>query len=126
MRSWQRCCADGAEGVVTGLLLDEVARDRAATTCATGPHAVLGRALEQDAVLTEEHAADLLEDRRADLPPAVLDDTIADLCRAGVLRPVTTRRSRRAWVAPAVVAELDAFTERVRDGVEARARRVAG
>ncbi len=114
------------EGVVTGLLLDEVARDRAATTCATGPHAVLGRALEQDAVLTEEHAADLLEDRRADLPPAVLDDTVADLCRAGVLRPVTTRRSRRAWVAPAVVAELDAFTERVRDGVEARARRVAG
>ena len=122
------------EGVVTGLLLDEVARDRAATTCASGPHAVLGRALEQDAVLTEDHADDLLRrtaaDRhatgRADADGTLFDSTVADLCRAGVLRPVTARRRRRAWVAPAVVAGLDAFTERVRDGVEARARRVAG
>lgn len=118
------------EALVTGLLLDEVAQDRAATVCASGPHAVLGRALEQDAVLTEEHAEDLL--RRAvsqgvlggPVEP-LLETTIADLCRAGVLRPVTSRRRRRAWIAPAVVTELDAFTERVRAGVEARAHRVA-
>lgn len=117
------------EGVVTGFLLDEVARERAATTCASGPHALLGRALEQDAVLTEEHAEELLRrdalHRVRTAPGAeALDDTVADLCRAGVLRPVTTRRRRRAWVAPAVVAELEAFGERVRDGVVARARRI--
>ncbi|MET3636181.1 Fic family protein [Curtobacterium oceanosedimentum] len=118
------------EALVTGLLLDEVAQDRAATTCASGPHAVLGRALEQDAVLTEDHAEDLLRRSiaqgvaRGPVEP-LLETTVADLCRAGVLRPVTARRRRRAWIAPAVVAELDAFTERVRAGVEARAHRVA-
>ncbi|UBQ03565.1 Fic family protein [Curtobacterium sp. TXMA1] len=122
--------AGSDEALVTGLLLDEVAQDRAATVCAPGPHAVLVRALEQDAVLTEEHAEDLL--RRAIRQGVVggaveplLETTIVDLCRAGVLRPVTTRRRRRAWIAPAVVVELDAFTERVRAGVEARAHRVA-
>lgn len=122
--------AGADEALVAGMLLDEVARDRAATVCATGPHAVLGRALEQDAVLTEEHAEELL--RRAIAHGAavgtietLLETTVADLCRAGVLRPVTARRRRRAWIAPAVVAELDAFSERVRAGVEARAHRVA-
>lgn len=118
------------EALVTGLLLDEVAQQRAATTCASGPHAVLGRALEQDAVLTEDHAEALLRRSIAQgvvTGPAdtLLEDTVAGLCRSGILRPVTARRRRRAWIAPAVAAELDAFTERVRAGVEARAHRVA-
>jgi len=122
--------AGSDEALVTGLLLDEVAADRAATTCASGPHAVLGRALDQDAVLTEDHAEELL--RRAiargdvsGMAETLLETTVTDLCRAGVLRPVTARRRRRAWIAPAVAAELDAFAERVRAGVEARAHRVA-
>lgn len=122
--------AGSDEALVTGVLLDEVAQDRAATTCASGPHAVLGRALEQDAVLTEDHAEDLL---RRSIAQGVLtgtaeslpERTVADLCRVGVLRPVTARRRRRARIAPAVTAGLDAFTERVRAGVEARAHRVA-
>ena len=101
-----------------------------ATTCASGPHAVLGRALEQDAVLTEDHAEDLLRRSIAQgvltgTAESLLERTVADLCRVGVLRPVTARRRRRAWIAPAVAAQLDAFTERVRAGVEARAHRVA-
>ncbi len=122
--------AGSDEALVTGLLLDEVAADRAATTCASGPHAVLGRALDQDAVLTEDHAEELLRRAiaRGDVSgtaETLLETTVTDLCRAGVLRPVTARRRRRAWIAPAVAAELDAFAERVRAGVEARAHRVA-
>ncbi|MDP9738070.1 hypothetical protein [Curtobacterium sp. 260] len=91
---------------------------------------MIGRALDQDAVLTEDHAEELL--RRAiargdgsGTAETLLETTVTDLCRAGVLRPVTARRRRRTWIAPAVAAELDAFAERVRAGVEARAHRVA-
>jgi len=117
------------EALVTSLLLAEVGVDRAAGVCRSGVHAVLGRALEQDSVLTEDHAERLVRCAAGGTGPgvgrdveAVVDRTTDDLCRAGVLRPVTTRRQNRAWVAPAVVAELDAFVERVRDGVDARAR----
>jgi len=117
------------EALVTSLLLAEVAADRAAAVCRSGVHAVLGRALEDDAVLTEDGAERLVlgavGGTGAGVRPdagAVVDRVTEDLCRAGVLRPVTTRRRNRAWVAPAVVAELDAFVERVRDGVGARAR----
>lgn len=112
------------EALVTGFLLAEAASDRAATVCATGPHAVVGRALDMDGVLTEDAAEQLLAAAAPAAGPEALDAVVEDLCAAGVLRPVTTRRCRRAWVAPAVVRELDAFTERVRDGVQARARRL--
>ncbi|MCS5486739.1 Fic family protein [Curtobacterium flaccumfaciens pv. beticola] len=112
------------EALVTGLLLAEAASDRAATVCATGLHAVVGRGLDTDGVLTEDAAERLLTAVDPVAGPETLDAVVEDLCAAGALRPVTTRRRRRAWVAPAVVRELDAFTERVRDGVEARARRL--
>ncbi|GGL78074.1 Fic family protein [Curtobacterium citreum] len=112
------------EALVTGLLLAEAASDRAATVCATGLHAVVGRGLDTDGVLTEDAAERLLTVVDPVAGPEALDAVVEDLCAAGALRPVTTRRRRRAWVAPAVVRELDAFTERVRDGVEARARRL--
>ncbi|MBF4607209.1 Fic family protein [Curtobacterium sp. VKM Ac-1393] len=94
------------EATVTALLLDEHAADRAAGPCAVGPHAVVGRALSDDPVLTEDHLHEMV-------PAGAADAVASDLVRAGVLRPVTERRRDRAWVAPAVAAELEAFEQRV-------------
>ncbi|MEG8037153.1 Fic family protein [Sphingomonas sp. LR61] len=111
------------EATVTALLLDEHAADRMAGPCATSAHAVVGRALSDDPVLTEARLQDLL----AGVDDGPVDEDLAgsvaaDLVRAGVLRPVTERRRDRAWVAPAVVDELEAFEQRVRAGVAGRAR----
>ncbi|QQD77126.1 Fic family protein [Curtobacterium sp. YC1] len=107
------------EASLTALLLAESAVDLAAGPCARGPHAVVGRALAIDPVLTEEQLSELV-------PAASVPVVVADLERAGVLRPVTERRRDRAWVAPAVVGELQAFEERVRAAVRARSRPWAG
>ncbi|ROS35239.1 Fic family protein [Curtobacterium sp. PhB78] len=109
------------EATVTALLLDEHAADRMAGPCATSVHAVVGRALSDDPVLTEARLQDLLagvDGGPVDEDPA--GSVAADLVRAGVLRPVTERRRDRAWVAPAVVDELEAFEQRVRAGVAGR------
>ncbi|WIE66075.1 Fic family protein [Curtobacterium sp. MCLR17_036] len=98
------------EASLTALLLAEHEADRAAGPCAAAPHAAVGRALAADPVLTEDHLQDLV--------PGVDPDRVTDdLVRAGVLRPVTRRRRDRAWVAPAVVAELEAFEQRVHAAV---------
>lgn len=98
------------EASLTALLLAEHEADRAAGPCAAAPHAAVGRALAADPVLTEDHLQDLV--------PGVDPDRVTDdLVRAGVLRPVTRRRRDRAWVAPAVVAELQAFEQRVHAAV---------
>lgn len=107
------------ESTMTALLLDEIAAERTAGVCADGPHAVVGRALADDPVLTEERLDDLLA-----ATPGTADAVVDDLCRAGVLRPVTDRRRNRAWVAAAAVQELEAFGDRVRAAVTGRANRV--
>lgn len=107
------------EATLTAMLLDEAAADRAAGACADGPHAVVGRALATDPVLTEDRLDRLL---RGD--EDLVDRVSGDLCRAGVLRPVTDRRRRRAWVAVAPAAELAAFGDRVHAAVRQRANRV--
>ncbi len=107
------------EATVTALLLAEAAADRATGPCATGPHAVVDRAIADDPVLTEDRLEDLLDgDHRA------IDAVTDDLCRAGVLRPVTERRRRRAWLTVAVADEITAFGDRVQAGVTQRANRV--
>ncbi|ROP74159.1 Fic family protein [Curtobacterium sp. PhB115] len=100
------------ETTVTALLLDECA---AGMDAVAAPHLAVGRALVADPLLTE--------DRLEALVGADQVDAVAtDLVRTGVLRAVTERRRDRAWVAPAVIAELEAFEERVRAVVGARAR----
>jgi hypothetical protein len=79
---------------------------------------VVGRALADDPVLTEEHLDTLLR-------PDDAGRVTADLVRDGVLRPVTSRRRDRAWVAPAVVGELEAFEQRVQAAVRGRERAAA-
>ncbi|MDP4332555.1 Fic family protein [Curtobacterium sp. A7_M15] len=96
------------EATVTALLLDEAA-------VATPP--VL-RAVD-DPVVTEDRLEQLLGD-----DSRTIDTVTDDLCRAGVLRPATERRRRRAWVAVAVADELTAFPDRVHDAVTHRANRV--
>jgi len=107
------------EATLTALLLDEAADHRATGVCADGPHAVVGRALAADPVLTEDRLDRLL---RGD--QGLVDRVSDDLCRAGVLRPVTERRRRRAWVAVDPAAELAAFGDRVHAAVRQRANRV--
>lgn len=107
------------EAVLSALLLDEVAEELAAGPCAEGVHALVGRALADDPVLTEERLEGLL-----DGDAESVDSVTRDLCRAGVLRPVTERRRRRAWVGVAATAELAAFGDRVRAAVRQRANRV--
>ncbi|GAA3339444.1 Fic family protein [Curtobacterium pusillum] len=107
------------EATLTALLLDEVAADRAAGACSRGPHAVVGRALVDDPVLTEERLELLLDgDEQA------IDVVTDDLCQAGVLRPVTERRRRRAWSTVAAADEIAAFGARVHAAVTQRANRV--
>lgn len=107
------------EAVLTALLLDEGAADRAAGPCSDGPHALVGRAVSVDPVLTEDRLDDLLHgDVRT------IDAVTDDLCQAGVLRPVTGRRRRRAWLAVPVADEVTAFGDRVRAAVVQRANRV--
>ncbi|MBF4614820.1 Fic family protein [Curtobacterium sp. VKM Ac-1376] len=101
------------EATLSALMLAEHDADRVARPCASGPHAVVGRALADDPVLTEEHLHTLLPVDRA-------ERVVADLVHAGVLRPVTRRRRDRAWVAPAVVAELESFEQRVQAAVSDR------
>ena len=122
------------EATVTALLLDEcaagmdvAAAPHRAIGRALAPHRVAGRAIVADPLLVVGRAlvADplLTEDRLEALVGAgQVDAVAADLVRTGVLRAVTERRRDRAWVAPAVVAELEAFEERVRAVVGARAR----
>lgn len=105
------------EATVTALLLDEHAADRAAGPCADGLHAVVGRALSDDPVLTETRLQELV-------PAGAADAVAADLVRTGVLRPVTERQRDRAWVAPAVVDELEAFEQRVQAAVTGRSNPV--
>jgi fido (protein-threonine AMPylation protein) len=107
------------EGTLTALLLDEITAHRAAGACSTGAHAVVGRALVDDPVLTEERLDALLHGDQG-----TLDAVTDDLCRAGVLRAVTGRRQHRAWVAVAAADELTAFGDRVRAAVRQRANRV--
>jgi hypothetical protein len=115
------------EATVTALLLAEAAADRAAGPCAAGPHAVVGRALADDPVLTEDRVEDLLgsllDDDDEDDERSV-DAVTDDLCRAGVLRSVTERRRRRAWLTVAVADEITAFGDRVQAAVTRRANRV--
>ncbi|MBT1617818.1 hypothetical protein KK090_00965 [Curtobacterium flaccumfaciens pv. poinsettiae] len=77
-----------------------------------------GGALADDPVLTEAHLGTLLT---ADQ----VERVTLDLVLAGVLRPVTRRRRDRAWVAPAVVAELEAFEQRVHAAVGGHERTAA-
>lgn len=106
------------EATLGALLLAEHDADRATGPCATDPHAVVGRALADDPVLTEAHLGTLLT---ADQ----VERVTLDLVLAGVLRPVTRRRRDRAWVAPAVVAELEAFEQRVHAAVGGHERTAA-
>ncbi|MFS2031335.1 Fic family protein, partial [Curtobacterium sp. CT11-45] len=100
------------EATVTALLLDEAA-------VPTRAHDAVTRTLLDDPVVTEDHLEQLLgDDARS------IDTVTDDLCRAGVLRPVTERRRRRAWLAVAVADEVTAFTDRVHDAVTHRANRV--
>jgi fido (protein-threonine AMPylation protein) len=106
------------EATLTALVLTEITGARAGGPCASGPHAAVGRALADDPFLTEDRLDDVLG--AADDVGTVVDD----LCAAGVLRPVTERRRRRAWVAAAAVDEITAFGDRVRAVVTDRANRV--
>ncbi len=58
----------------------------------------------------------------AERPGDRTDAVVHRLCGAGVLRPVTARRRRRAWRVVGVADEIEAFVDRVTDGVRARAR----
>jgi Fic family protein len=107
------------EATLTALLLGEVTADLAAGPCGSGPHAVVGRALARDPFLTEDRLDELLRGR-----DDVVGTVVADLCRDGVLRAVTTRRRDRAWVAVAALDELTAFGDRVQAAVVGRAHRV--
>lgn len=107
------------EAALTALLLDEVAAERSAGPCADGVHAVVGRALVDDPVLTEDRLDQLLHGERG-----TVDAVADDLCRAGVLRSVTERRRDRAWVTIAAADELAAFGDRVQAAVRQRANRV--
>ncbi|WP_284756659.1 Fic family protein [Curtobacterium sp. ME-Dv--P-122a] len=106
------------EATLSALLLAEHDADRSVGPCASGPHAVVGRALADDPVLTEAHLDTLLT---ADEVERVTHDLVS----AGVLRTVTGRRRDRAWVAPAVVDELEAFEQRVQAAVGRRERTAA-
>jgi len=111
------------EAVLTALLLAEAevdaGADRAAGGRPAGPHALVGRALAHDPVLTEDRLRDLLHGQAT-----TVDAVAADLCRAGVLRPVTERRRDRAWVGVATADALEGFGDRVRAAVVQRANRV--
>lgn len=107
------------EATLTALLLDEIAVERAAGACSEGAHAVVGRALVDDPVLTEDRLDELLQGDQG-----AVDAVTDDLCRAGVLRSVTRRRRDRAWVTVAAADELAAFADRVRATVRQRANRV--
>ena len=107
------------EATVTALLLDEAAVPRGSRWWPTRAHDAVARTLLDDPVVTEDHLEQLLgDDARS------IDTVTDDLCRAGVLRPVTERRRRRAWLAVAVADEVTAFTDRVHDAVTHRANRV--
>jgi hypothetical protein len=98
------------------LRLDEIAADwRALHPRAAGLDVV--RTLLTDPVVTEADvdAATVLPHPRH---PWCLD-VVDELVDTGVLRPVTQRRRDRAWVAPDVLGELDALTERIRAAVAA-------
>ena len=84
-----------------------------------GPHGVVVGALLDDPVLTDDHLDDLLG--RED---AVIERVVSGLGRVGVIRPVTERRRRRAWVGAAPARELTALGDRVRAAVTQRANRV--
>lgn len=107
------------EATLTAVLLDEVAAERSTGPCAAGPHAVVGRALADDPVLTEDRLDELLHGDQG-----TVDAVTDDLCRAGVLRSVTARRRDRAWVTVAAADELAAFGDRVQAAVRQRANRV--
>ncbi|WIB78618.1 Fic family protein [Curtobacterium sp. MCPF17_002] len=107
------------EATLTALLLDEVAVERSAGPCAEGVLAVVGRALDDDPVLTEDRLETLLHGDQG-----TVDTVTDDLCRAGVLRSVTERRRDRAWVTIAAAEELAAFGDRVHATVRQRANRV--
>ncbi|WFR68554.1 Fic family protein [Curtobacterium flaccumfaciens] len=107
------------EATLTALLLGETAAERAAGACSHGPHAVVGRALDDDPVLTEDRLEHLLDGGER-----TIDTVTDDLCRAGVLRLVTERRRRRAWLAVAAADEITAFGDRVHAAVAQRANRV--
>jgi hypothetical protein len=106
------------EATLSALLLKEHDADRSAGPCASGPHAVVGRAIADDPVLTEAQLDTLLTTDE-------VERVTHDLVLAGVLRPVTGRRRGRAWVAPAVVAELETFEQRVHAAVGGRERTAA-
>ncbi|ROS74734.1 Fic family protein [Curtobacterium sp. PhB130] len=88
------------EASVTALLLGEHTSDDG------------GDGLLDDPVLTEDRALEL-----AAAAGVTTDDHVDRLIRAGVIRPVTTRRRNRAWLVTGVATELDAFAERVRAAV---------
>lgn len=90
------------------LRLDEIATDWQALHPGVADLDVV-RALLADPVVTE---ADV---EAAGAVPVIVDELVA----VGVLRPVTQRRRDRAWVAPDVLGELDALTERIRAAVAA-------
>ncbi len=109
------------EATLTALLLAEADAARSAGPCAGGPHAAVGQALARDPFLTEDQLH-LVLGGRDDL----VETVVADLCRDGVLRPVTARRRDRAWVAVTAVDELAALGDRVRAAVTERAHRLVG
>jgi hypothetical protein len=102
------------EATLTALLLAEASAGLGPTV-----RSVIG----DDPILTEDRLADGL--RAAGLHHDTAVDTVAaDLCRRGVLRAVTERRRKRAWVVVALADELAAFGDRVRAAVLQRANRV--
>ncbi|MGN8050021.1 Fic family protein [Curtobacterium sp. 22159] len=114
------------EATLTALHLAEIETDLAAIAhglrpagARRGPHDVVVGALVDDPILTDDRLHDLLD---GDDP--AIEQVVDDLCRAGVLRPVTERKRRRAWVGTAPAAELTAFGDRVRAAVTQRANRV--
>lgn len=101
------------EATVTALLLGEH-RDRVR---AHGVPPALLPILTNEPFVTEDTCDRLLGDRT--------ESVTARLCAAGLIMPVTDRRRRRVWRVIGVADELEAFVERVADGVRARARPAA-
>ncbi|MFJ3381439.1 Fic family protein [Curtobacterium sp. NPDC090217] len=95
------------EAALTALVLDEHAADAARRL----PWDV--GALFHDPVMTEDDLTALAaESGRSP------DDLAVALDRAGIIRSVTSRRRRRAWLVTDVATEVDAFAERVRSTVD--------
>lgn len=117
------------EATVTALLLDEAAvavppldataDARASSWWPTRAHDAVARTLVDDPVVTEDHLEHLLGG-----DAVAIDAVTDDLCRIGVLRSVTERRRRRAWLGVAAADAVTAFTDRVHDVVTHRANRV--